>query len=171
MHQLADNNQRAPVNVWDFLSREGGRGGVGGSAVRTGCSWGLTTWITGSVCRCALIPPRPPPLLTAACAEVSSGRVTAHNTCARARAHSQRERESERERQRQGRDRVAASAAHEYSVCKLLQLSLSSKQGKLLPPPLPIYSMSANVTSTLDGKMNAPGCKREEEGIFFKTRG
>lgn len=32
---------------------------------------------------------------------------------------------------------VAASAAHEYSGCKLLQLFLSSNRGKLLPSPSP----------------------------------
>lgn len=78
-----------------------------------------------------------PRALTAAGAEVSAGRVTAHNT----RAHTlgyvctiRRQREIEREGG--GGQCVAASAAHEYSGCKLLQLFLSSIRGKLLSPTL-----------------------------------
>lgn len=60
-----------------------------------------------------------------------------------------------RHRQSGGGQCVAALAAHEYSGCKLLQLFLSSNQGKLLsllplPPHLLILcSESANLTSPL----------------------
>lgn len=67
--------------------------------------------------------------------EVVDG-VTAHNTHAHAHAHTR----THRGKEGGIGQYVAASAAHEYSVCKLLQLFFSSNRGTpspLLPSPIP----------------------------------
>lgn len=78
------------------------------------------------------------------------------------------------EEDRGGGQCAAASAAHEYSGCKLLQLFLSSNQGKLLSllpssPPSSCFIMSQQIWPS-SHKRWLPSCKgkrtRAERGII-----